>query len=807
MRYSLWQLLNDRGIEIPVFQRDYAQGRLDKATLRHDFLHQLVIALTRAEDTAGNLDFVYSFGDENKALKPLDGQQRLTTLWLLHWYLAVKTLEGEKLEQALKFLSRFSYRTRHSSSDFIASLCTKKNIENLNLSSNIADAIRDSTWFVKSWLQDPTVTGMLNTIKGNKVTDKPNNTPNLSYPNGIQPALEEFSRERLKEFWELLKDDNCPIKFDHLTIKDIEVKSADLLYVKMNARGKPLSAYENFKAQWLDSIKAIDKDEYFNISCLIDNQWSDLFWDANLTAGIDQRKMAFFTRFYLYGLVNLLISDERLKSINLENQAKLLGESPLYDKEVNKDFYCFGFQSLDEFRLSISKTSTISLITQTANRELTCIFDYVKQFSEDLSHPYSPDFSFIPKLIRRNNGLQKDSDGNYLVAKLSMKEQAFFFSICLYFVESNNPNKLALHRWLRVCANIIENTNQDSSRQTHLNVIKLISQLGKQSLSQKGIKGCDNILECLKDKSFDRKNQLDDVLWEEREKAIKILENSDISEKEIEEVEGYAFFKGAIRFLFLNASGEVDWTNFKRKISTAKQLFCAEGLTDDASVDDLANRKLISHCDDWLKQIEWHYYILSHKADEWRKILISYDFCEPVHKLLTTNSFADPIRLKETDIWRKISHELLVNGTYLKYYNQNRVNDYYIRWMGGILPDNGMCLYLKGRQTESFFLASTWLIELSNCPDFNIIKPNEDFIYSRRSAFDIVYRGYIFRFQAWGWIDMYVDGNKLEDIDALKGKCVLQTPWIDPKNPDVGIDTLKSEFNRCIANYELWKST
>ena len=92
MRYSLWQLLSDRGIEIPVFQRDYAQGRLDKATLRHDFLHQLVVALTGAEDTAGNLDFVYSFGDENKELKPLDGQQRLTTLWLLHWYLAIKTL-------------------------------------------------------------------------------------------------------------------------------------------------------------------------------------------------------------------------------------------------------------------------------------------------------------------------------------------------------------------------------------------------------------------------------------------------------------------------------------------------------------------------------------------------------------------------------------------------------------------------------------------------------------------------------------------------------------------------------------------
>ena len=37
---------------------------------------------------------------------PLDGQQRLTTLWLLHWFVALK---AGKLEEARKGLANFTY--------------------------------------------------------------------------------------------------------------------------------------------------------------------------------------------------------------------------------------------------------------------------------------------------------------------------------------------------------------------------------------------------------------------------------------------------------------------------------------------------------------------------------------------------------------------------------------------------------------------------------------------------------------------------------------------------------------------------
>ena len=82
-KISFWKFIQQNAIEIPIIQRDYAQGRIGKEYLRASFLKELKEAL----DNKGKplkLDFVYG-SQENNHLQPLDGQQRLTTLWLLHW--------------------------------------------------------------------------------------------------------------------------------------------------------------------------------------------------------------------------------------------------------------------------------------------------------------------------------------------------------------------------------------------------------------------------------------------------------------------------------------------------------------------------------------------------------------------------------------------------------------------------------------------------------------------------------------------------------------------------------------------------
>ena len=76
-------------IAIPIIQRDYAQGRIDPDVnrVRSRFLYSLYNAITGDPVT---LDFVYGDIDEKGTMTPLDGQQRLTTLFLLHWYAAKK---------------------------------------------------------------------------------------------------------------------------------------------------------------------------------------------------------------------------------------------------------------------------------------------------------------------------------------------------------------------------------------------------------------------------------------------------------------------------------------------------------------------------------------------------------------------------------------------------------------------------------------------------------------------------------------------------------------------------------------------
>lgn len=78
-------------IVIPKIQRDYAQGRstLEAVRVRNKFLDALYNAV---EGTPITLDFVYGNIDKNGVLTPLDGQQRLTTLFLLHWFAAKKNI-------------------------------------------------------------------------------------------------------------------------------------------------------------------------------------------------------------------------------------------------------------------------------------------------------------------------------------------------------------------------------------------------------------------------------------------------------------------------------------------------------------------------------------------------------------------------------------------------------------------------------------------------------------------------------------------------------------------------------------------
>lgn len=230
-------------IVIPIIQRDYAQGRIDPEVnrIRERFLDSLHQAIKVDPIT---LDFVYGDINEHGVMTPLDGQQRLTALFLLHWYAAKK--ENIDTTEYL-FLENFSYETRYSARDFCSFLIKF----NPTFAKKLSEEIVDQAWFPLDWKKDPTISSMLVML------------------DAIQ---DEFAETQ--GIWDKLKDK--AITFYFLPIKDMGL--TDELYIKMNSRGKPLTQFEHFKAELERELRKIDEPTSKRVIKKIDLDWTDMLW-------------------------------------------------------------------------------------------------------------------------------------------------------------------------------------------------------------------------------------------------------------------------------------------------------------------------------------------------------------------------------------------------------------------------------------------------------------------------------------------------------------------------------------------------
>ena len=163
----------------------------------------------------------------------------------------------KKEKKDCEYLKGFTYETRSSSREFCKKLVDA--VIDFDKDEISAD-IKNYSWFMPFWENDPTVKSMLVMIDA--IHDK-------------------FKNSR---FYDRLEN----IKFSFLELKEFGL--TDDLYIKMNARGKPLSEFENFKAEF-------EKELSQEIKAKLDNQWLDLFWglkDSDNLSSVDKRYMAFF---------------------------------------------------------------------------------------------------------------------------------------------------------------------------------------------------------------------------------------------------------------------------------------------------------------------------------------------------------------------------------------------------------------------------------------------------------------------------------------------------------------------------------
>lgn len=501
-RLSFYQLFAQYKykIVIPVIQREYAQGRKGKRV--EEVRKQFLVALKGyLEDTSSfhDLDFIYGNLDEkDHKFIPLDGQQRLTTLFLLHYYLWL-ICDDESLRQDFKNnilvngKSLFRYETRQSASDFCDALMNNP-IEVANLGVNkenedtfLSDEIKNQSWYFRSWKLDPTIESMLVMLD----------------------AIHKEFQGKTGCFKKLLDIESPAITFMFMELK--KYKLTDDLYIKMNSRGKVLTPFENFKAQYegyLDSVKLEDESylkgketlkEYFSHS--VDTRWTDMLWaykeDGNLEH-FDQK------------LMNLIRSVFTMHCTSKGFNDDIIGE--LRGKEI----------------LSFIDYKNRNILSEGATLFLVKAFDVLYKFAgttgklkllED-SHPFKENELFI-KALRH---------------ELSYTDEIAFYAYLRYLIKYG---KEGLSDWMRVVFNLsyLYNTPIDSVGALK-NAIQSVYKM---------LEGGQDVLNYLK--NTNEKLSFSD--WQVKEERIKacLLLKGEKWRKTILEAEGHNYFVGQIGFI------------------------------------------------------------------------------------------------------------------------------------------------------------------------------------------------------------------------------------------------------------------
>ena len=258
-------------IEIPLIQRDYAQGRNTDAVkrIRDSFIGALCHAILPGNDPI-ELDFVFGDTDEKGNFLPLDGQQRLTTTFLLHCYLAWRA----GVEARGQAWSQFGYDTRPGAREFCVFLIHARPA----FSDGLSTWIRDQAEYLPTWDNDPTIQSMLTVL-------------DCLHQKFVALKVTNF----VAVYERLVDKENPAIRFHVLSMKSSSL--SDDLYIKMNSRGKPLTPFENFKAHFEGLLKSARHERADEFTSKVDGDWSEILWHYR---GGDNLIDDEFTRYFRY---------------------------------------------------------------------------------------------------------------------------------------------------------------------------------------------------------------------------------------------------------------------------------------------------------------------------------------------------------------------------------------------------------------------------------------------------------------------------------------------------------------------------
>ena len=483
-------------LKIPLIQRDYAQGRESNTDLREGFIAKLFQHLESGEEL--KLDFIYGSVDRNSGtvFLPLDGQQRLTTLFLLHWYIIKKECDpGSDYEE---MFTKFSYETRDTSRRFFEKL------SGFCLKGNPKEDIKNAYWFSDQYRLDPTIDAVLNTLE----------TIHIFY-NKLQEKGDLYLNLDKIVFYVLPMD---------------QFKLTDDLYIKLNARGKLLSSFENLKADLIGWIKncghfeievrndALLLPHFDSIALKFDNQWSRFFWKKAKTNLISKKTVdPYFFRFIHRILINEYI-------ISYRGTAGDLLTDEIYISLLSREKELY-FASFDFYRPLISKEFVLKL-----EKLLDFYSDHGFEIFDHVRPLWDPNYKW--------DIFKGDEDNRF-----TMEDRMLFDAVNAYAENNNIFNISRFKDWIRIVWNLIADPDIRSigANKTAMQFIRTIAGSSSDIL----INLTSGTLDVLLD---DHKNIHSIQLKEEKQKALLLSDNKKWKEA-LFNAESFGMLQGNISVL------------------------------------------------------------------------------------------------------------------------------------------------------------------------------------------------------------------------------------------------------------------
>ena len=503
---------NLKKIIIPKIQRSYAQGRKEEVQVREGILQELFTTLKEGRDI--ELNFIYGSLKENGNYELLDGQQRITTLFLLHLYVYLQ----EKGALPSWFKNCLTYETRNSSRDFIEELCELDKLtgEEYMLPS---DYIKNQKWYSNAFHLDPSIEAMLIMLD----------------------TIDKY----YKEIGISIADKLEHIRFYALNLNDFNL--TEELYIKMNARGLPLTPFENFKADLVGYYKpAKDAPEeefksWLDFATKLDTEWIDIFWNKKSSdREVDNQYFRFF-----YRVATLLTVIFGQKDTTADKMS------------ANSEF--------DFFRQK-SESQTDDKARYLGFKDYSILFEALgKNKSREILSLLLDTFKSYPTIFEEAKAAWGEQITPFADLKnYSQKNAVVFAGIVLYILtqETLSKENIDFKHWMRVVWNIVENTDINGVV-PQVGTIRALYDLISNS------KG--NIYTYLAQQEKGVTNAIDEEI---RKAKLIVVDNS--FETILVEQEKHPFFKG---FAGVVLSEGITPSQLKNRIEKIADLFDENGIS------------------------------------------------------------------------------------------------------------------------------------------------------------------------------------------------------------------------------------